>query len=266
MAFETMKAFSQIENDLEKEEEVLRVVCAAKEFAECQIRKGDKTLLNAINKDKIRYKVKGRVKDLNDKVFILMQTILNQYTVENFNLINNISHISNVAPRVVRAMVEVCKEKGFFKCCKQVLLLHKCLNQKMWPDSKNQTRQIEGIGAKLSTLLENAGVTTLPQVLEANPRRLEAICGRKAPFGTNMLQEVKSIPKYEISATPKPETSSSDSKNVQIEVLLTRTQGGVPKKKSFHVCNLIVGNQDNEIVHFQRIKFHFFFFFVFSFS
>jgi ATP-dependent DNA helicase HFM1/MER3 len=75
--FETVKRFQNV-TEQSSFSDVIRTLCSAKEFEEYNFRLGEKKILNAINatKDKIRFQVKGRVKDLEDKIFVLLQVCL----------------------------------------------------------------------------------------------------------------------------------------------------------------------------------------------
>lgn len=63
------------------------------------------------------------------------------------------------------------------------LLLAKSLKQRMWTGSEMETRQLSGIGPLIAQRLAAAGVTTLQQLAEIEPRRLEALAQRHYPFG-----------------------------------------------------------------------------------
>ena len=63
------------------------------------------------------------------------------------------------------------------------LLLQKSLRQRLWTQSELQTRQVLGVGPQAARRLAAAGVQSLRQLAQVDPRRLESICQRNYPFG-----------------------------------------------------------------------------------
>ena len=64
------------------------------------------------------------------------------------------------------------------------MLLQKCLCQRMWEDSQQQSRQLRNVGRQMSERLAAKGIATLRQLAAADPRRIETITQRNYPFGT----------------------------------------------------------------------------------
>ncbi len=66
VAFDTMKNFASIEGQ-EELSTLLNLLCKSKEFEDIPLRRGEKTLLNTLNKDKhkatIRFPWEGKVSD-----------------------------------------------------------------------------------------------------------------------------------------------------------------------------------------------------------
>jgi hypothetical protein len=61
--------------------------------------------------------------------------------------------------------------------------LAKSLRMRLWEDTKRQCRQLPNIGKLLSDRLAAAGLGSFKALLEADPRRVEAVTQRNYPFG-----------------------------------------------------------------------------------
>jgi hypothetical protein len=70
------------------------------------------------------------------------------------------------------------------------LLLSKSLRQRLWTDSKVETRQVPGIGPLIAQRLAAAGVHSLRQLAAVEPRRLESMAQRHFPFGAELQRLV----------------------------------------------------------------------------
>lgn len=148
VAFDTMKLFCTSVENCSSLEDILSILSKSKEFIECNIRLGEKKILNALNKDKekIRFPIKGKVKTFDEKVFILFQAALTNCPVEDWTLKQQQAHILHVAPRLCRCLIDTLREKRYFDSLRNALHLMKNLEQQMWENGDSQLRQLEGVG------------------------------------------------------------------------------------------------------------------------
>ena len=65
--------------------------------------------------------------------------------------------------------------------------LAKSLRQRLWEDTTRQCRQLPNIGRLLSDRLAAAGLGSFKALLQAEPRRIEAVAQRNFPFGACYL-------------------------------------------------------------------------------
>ncbi len=61
----------------------------------------------------------------------------------------------------------------------------------MWENSSQVLRQLDQVGLGKATKLEKSGIVTFEQLANANPRLVEAICGRNPPFGNVIVEEAQ---------------------------------------------------------------------------
>lgn len=85
----------------------------------------------------------------------------------------------------------------------------KCLKQKLWDNSPQFLKQLDGIGNAFCAALTRGGITSFKKLEEANPRRIEAVSpnschsskklvGRKPPFGNKLKELVCAIPRFSL--------------------------------------------------------------------
>ena len=113
-------------------------------------------------------------------------------------------------PRLLRVLCELVVHEQHYAAACAVLPLLPAVKHRLWPDSPHVSRQLPGIGDVMSTALGAAGLTTMAALANADAARIEAVVGRNAPFGSNVLQAIGGVPQYRIDvdaskkATPMP--------------------------------------------------------------
>ena len=92
-----------------------------------------------------------------------------------------------VGQRVARCLSEYvwCSDAPY-STLKSALLLAKCLRAGLWEDSPYVSKQFEGVGLSYSTSLVHAGMTSISSIAAKNPREIEMIVNRPAPFGNRI--------------------------------------------------------------------------------
>jgi ATP-dependent DNA helicase HFM1/MER3 len=130
VAFETMKILNEINKDSNMED-ILILLSKSKEFNEINIRSGDKKCLNTINKDKnIRFPLKNKLKDNNEKIFLLIQykifkkrSFLGDITVDDWSLKQQSILIFQNLPRILRLYIEYVSQKNYYLPLRDCLTL-----------------------------------------------------------------------------------------------------------------------------------------------
>ncbi|CBH18522.1 DEAD/DEAH box helicase, putative [Trypanosoma brucei gambiense DAL972] len=183
--------------------QVLRVFCHSSEFDGLRLRQGDKKHLNELNKV-IRFPLNcgmrgGReVREDWHKVYVLIQAHLDRVAISDFSLRNDCVRLWTVAPRVARFVVDYATTHPCFSLIQQSSLLCRCIEQGTWWDGLI-IKQIEGIGENMAKALHEGGIKNFSDVLQANPRKLEALCGKNPPFGTDLQEKCHSRPMYNLA-------------------------------------------------------------------
>ena len=120
------------------------------------------------------------------KVNCLLQAGMGCLPVTDFSLSQDSLRIFRTAQRVAKFMMEYFLQQGAFQVTLNAVLVFKCVQARLWENSKHVAKQLEKIGLTLSTALVNADITTFEKIESTNPRELEMIMNRHPPFGSQV--------------------------------------------------------------------------------
>uniref|UniRef100_UPI00398EC65E probable ATP-dependent DNA helicase HFM1 isoform X3 n=1 Tax=Pristiophorus japonicus TaxID=55135 RepID=UPI00398EC65E len=259
IAFDTMKLFYLVTGS-ETLTELVTLISNCKEFTDVQLRVNEKKILNTLNKDKnritIRFPMEGKIKTNEMKVNCLIQAQLGCIPVQEFALTQDTAKIFKCGVRVTKCLSELLmqQEKKNFSALLNALILAKCFRAKLWENSTYVSRQLEKIGATLSSAMVNAGLTTFQKIEITNARELELILNRHPPFGNQIRESVIHLPKYELSVE---QLARYHALVAEIVVTITVTNYEQLQKKRTapdnHYTSLIIGDADNQVVYKQKI-------------
>ncbi|XP_077966042.1 putative ATP-dependent DNA helicase HFM1 [Styela clava] len=202
IAFETMKNFLRFQSS-PTIEELTGLVSSCKEFQDINLRVSEKSVLNKLNKNKtsmtIRYPMESRIKTSQMKVNCLLQAVLGNLPLQEFALQQDMNKIFRIASRVSRCFMELQFQNTDFNSLLNAAKFSQCIKAKMWDDSPYVCKQLPGIGPVLATALVNGGIRNFEAVGKRNPRELELIVNRHPPFGNQLQDAVRYLPKYQVS-------------------------------------------------------------------
>jgi ATP-dependent DNA helicase HFM1/MER3 len=196
LAFDTMKHFTALAATAGVEQVIDTLVCAA-ELRDIALRRSDKKDLNALNKD-LRFPRAGKIGEREEKLHCIVQATLGGLKFEQWALNNEAKTVFGHLTRIVRCMAETVAINGHYRALAATLQLVASIKQKMWFDSPHVTRQLPHIGDVMSTALASAGATSLRALAALDPRRIEAIVGRRMPFGDEVLRSLAAVPQYHV--------------------------------------------------------------------
>jgi ATP-dependent DNA helicase HFM1/MER3 len=171
----------------------------------------------------MRFPVKGRIKTTPLKISVLVQSVMGGARIEEWSIKQEAGRALPVAQRIAACAVQCLLWRRAFPAvasavvlCARCLLCwsvvcdalgssNKCLRQEMWEEGGMVLKQLDKIGPVTAAALAAAsacpsawsswlnpsratGITSFGQLLAADPRRIEQVCGRAPPFG-NVTQE-----------------------------------------------------------------------------
>ncbi|CAI5470957.1 unnamed protein product [Closterium sp. Yama58-4] len=262
LSFETMKAISQTPSGA-KMEDVLGVLCRSKELSWIKLRRSEKKFLNDINSEsssRIRYhvmtpggKVKRRIQDDNEKIFILINdTLSGDPSNLDFTMSQDVKGICTNGNRIATCMGRYFIFSKRYMESLSALCLAKCLRHHLWDTSQFLLKQLAGVGHVTAKALLAAGIDSFEKLRQSDPRRLESLTGRKYPFGNQIKEALESLPPSVDVTIAEGEKGNYSGKH---EFRISLKRACFPKttgKKNF--VYLLVGNeQSNSLVFHEKI-------------
>jgi hypothetical protein len=250
--FETIKNIFNIKDN--SEEYILETLSNSHEFAKYRSKLEERKFLNDFNKDcGIKYKVKGCIDTPNKKAFILLQATLANLTVEHWEMRRQQTEILATSLRVLNCFKEMYKQKNDAKGLIQCVILKKCLNQRMWIDTELISRQLPKIGDKLAKNLAKGGINNFEKISKENPRRLETICGKNAPFGNVLVELVNSIPILKLNF----ELNKNYKSYVKLVLNISLPYKKLINQEDFDpytTYHLIIGEREGKLLYQKKVR------------
>ena len=199
ISFETMKHFCQmIERDFQLKDIIQELSKCNELTQEIQIRVSDKKILNELNQKSIRFPMSGKIKSTDMKINCLIQTVFGSesYSINDNTLNQESVRINRTAQRLSKCLADIMYFKVeqnatpiHFNTLLNVIILSKCFKAKLWPDSRQLTKQFQRIGDRISKkILEK--YKSFQELRAADPRDIEFKAERRPPFGTQLLDWV----------------------------------------------------------------------------
>ena len=138
-------------------------------------------------------KIKQRVQTASEKIFLLLQEALSDNPEAlaaagqlDVGMKQDRDRVLRDGLRISRAAAEFFASRRQLAATANALSMVKTLRQRLWPDSRLECRQLDGVGPRQAQALARAGVTTVSRLLAESPRRLEAVLGRHYPYGDQL--------------------------------------------------------------------------------
>ena len=252
--FETMKLFTTL-TPTTSIQELLTLLSHSGEFSQMSLRRSEKLLLNKLHAQ-IKYPNKKTEKKLElvktreDKIYVLIQAILSDEEITDWSLKQEALQIFNILPRIMNGIRSFLSEKKYFISLMNSIFLIQSIQQKIWFDSDQITRQLEKIGKILSQTLSNRGLNSFQKLVEQDPRDLERILNRNPPFGTQLIQSVIKIwPNFEVEIHKEMSINTQKVNNLEVRL---RARNAIEKagkyKNSQNYSSLIVGDVENSLL------------------
>ncbi|XP_022802309.1 probable ATP-dependent DNA helicase HFM1, partial [Stylophora pistillata] len=258
IAYDSMKQFLNIKGT-ESLSDIVDLVSKCREFSDVKLRMNEKRVLNTLNKDKnsetIRFPIKGRIKTTEQKVNCLIQATLGSLPIAEFSLSQDVTKIFRAGQRITRCLTELQMLKSSFMSLQNSVIFAKCMRARLWENSRFVSRQLEKVGPSLSTMMVNAGLTSLKKIEETNPREIELIVNRHPPFGSQIREAASNLPKYDVSVqqTGKHQPNRSE---IVISVTMMnyiKRKDAIGSGRNSHFCILMIADTENNVVFKQRL-------------
>nr|CAG8495207.1 8314_t:CDS:10 [Entrophospora candida] len=155
---------------------LLQKICQTEEFNEVKLHRHEKLALNKLNNhEDIKFPLSERVKNTEEKIFIMIQCILGNIPFEDgptriqFNMESRI--IVQHSHRITKCLADLAAYKNDVKILVISVDLARSISVKMWDDSSLLLRQIDGIGEQYAKKLHGAGIKNFDQLKDSVTKR-----------------------------------------------------------------------------------------------
>ncbi|KAI9725928.1 MAG: Sec63 [Chrysothrix sp. TS-e1954] len=263
--FGSMKLFLGLQRKA-KMSEILSAVAQSQELKAVRFRQGDKGLFKEINGSPMtRFPIKVDLAMSAHRVSLIIQATLGgidlksekRFSASMQQYLADQTFIFQHAQRFVRCIVDCQVALGDSISIRNALELERSLAARAWDDTPMQLTQLEGIGLAAVRKLANGGIASVEDLADTDALKIDMIMSRNPPFGANLLNKLKEMPKLRISlrkiGQPLTVHGRGVALNVNAEVgfLNDRTPTAF-RKKLLHV-SLVAESSDGVLLHFCRL-------------
>ncbi|RKP18239.1 P-loop containing nucleoside triphosphate hydrolase protein [Rozella allomycis CSF55] len=240
--YETIKEIIKID-DLVDDRNILLILSKSKEFESIRFQQGEKGYLNQLNK-KFKMKINGRIKNIFEKVFVLIQMILSDQVDCQVNESNQLTNNDKSSGRnFSMEMNFIIFIQKYPNALLKVIKIGSNIKSSTWDDNPKVLMQVEKIGKANCLLLNKNGIITLNQLASTEEHKIESICKRLPPFGKTILENVKKLPNISISI---------NNNNALIKLNNPSTVSYKNNKGRFYI-HLIIINDSNQLFFYEKL-------------
>lgn len=197
--FDTMERIVRLDTSAPSRR-IFETLCQAEEFDSHRFRHGEKTIYKEINKHSSIKWSPAKLTTAADKVSLLIQSAVGGVEIKAAGVALEISAVMGDANRIARCIVDCMVIKASVGVVKRAFYLQRSIKAKCWIDSPLVLRQLPRLGEAAVRSLAFHNIRSLPDLRNADPRRLEVILKRKPPFGNEIVESVNRLPRLTMSA------------------------------------------------------------------
>ncbi|CAM42951.2 putative DEAD/DEAH box helicase-like protein [Leishmania braziliensis MHOM/BR/75/M2904] len=195
--------------------EVLQLLCNCQELVEVRLRQGDRGPLNELNKS-VKYPLhSGRrggreVREDWQKAFVLIQAHIELLSFAEVSLRNDSLRLWAVVPRVSRFLEEYAwAATTSYSLAVHANVLARCIERRVWPDGL-VLRQLKHVSDSVAKTLLRSGYRAFESLGSVDARQLEVLCSRLPPFGSQVLSEVRRLPRISLDLSSTASAAEAD--------------------------------------------------------
>ncbi|KII64997.1 U5 small nuclear ribonucleoprotein helicase [Thelohanellus kitauei] len=201
---ETINTYNRLLTPSISQIELFRTVSLSSEFKYLTVRAEEKIELQQLL-EKVPIPIKESIEDPAAKINVLLQSYISQLKLDGFVLMSDMIYITQSAGRLVRAIFEICHNRGWAESTEKALALSKMIDKRMWA-SMCPLRQFAKIPPEIVRKIEKKDFHW-ERFFDLEPHEVgEVIHAPK--MGKVLHKFIHHIPKLELSAHAHPITRS----------------------------------------------------------
>ncbi|CAM9813986.1 unnamed protein product [Ectocarpus sp. 6 AP-2014] len=218
--FESMKAILGVSEN-HGTRDILRV-CAECNEVNVPLRRAEKRFLNDLNQ-KVRYSPpkKEVVRTPADKALVLLQAALGGLHLDDWTLRGEQTAMLDTSARLLGCCAEslAVAGRGGGLGCAVSLRLMRSFRLRLWMDAeRGQLKQLPGVGDTMSGRLEASGIITLTDLGCSTSVKVDAITGRKHPFGNGIRHAALQLLTRALTASVSRQQMGDGRQELQVRV------------------------------------------------
>ncbi|GMH32834.1 hypothetical protein BSKO_00668 [Bryopsis sp. KO-2023] len=244
---DTIRTFNECLKKTTTAHDILVMLSKASEFESMAVREEELIELDEMLNNACPYGVRGGVEDPSGKANVLMQAYVSRQSAEAFSLVADMMYVAKNAPRICRAVFEICLRRGWSTVAEIMLNLCKAFELRLWPH-QHPFRQFESImGSNLLDKLEKAELW-LDQLYDLDKAEISRLLQNKVA-GDQVLECLDYFPSLELDVAMQPITRTV----IQVRLKLApafkwkdRHHGSV-----VHWLILVEDSENDRIYHYE---------------
>lgn len=185
------------------EEDIITMISMSSEFENINVRDDELPELDQLSRG-CNYEIKGGTETKHGKTSVLLQTFVSREKLDSFSLMADLNYVSQNAPRLARALFEICLNKGWPSAAEMCLSVSKALEWRLWPHQHPLWQFESFLKPNLIEKIQEYGFDIL-QLKEMKADEIGAAL-RHPSVGQKILSAIENIPTLDLDAKVVPIT------------------------------------------------------------
>jgi len=185
-------------------EDILSMISKSSEFENLAVRDEELIELDGLARSACPYDPRGGSENKYGKANILLQAYISRTRMDSFSLIADSNYVAQNAPRLARALFEICLRFGWSSAAELCLTVSKCFEHRLWPDQHPLWQFDSVLKYELIRKLEERNFD-LEQLRDMTPSDIGAAL-RHPAAGPQIATAVNAFPTLGIEANLHPIT------------------------------------------------------------
>lgn len=185
------------------EEDILYMISKSSEFENLNVRDEELPELDDLYRT-CSFQPRGGPETKHGKANILLQAFISRTRVESFSLIADLNYVSQNAPRLARALYEICMNKGWPSAAETCLSIAKSIEWTLWPQQHPLWQFEEFLKRDVLQKLEKLNLDLL-HLKEMKADEIGAAL-RHPAAGSKVVAALSQLPMLDIQASIMPIT------------------------------------------------------------
>lgn len=212
LLFDTVKEFKKISKS-DSIRSMLLLLSGSSEYNEIHIKREEKKILNEIRNIKGRFIDKEKVKNDIDKRFILFEAGIGNIKLEDWSLTMEMEEILSIGNRILNGLIKYLMN---IECISVIyaIMIERSIKQRMWEDSEEILRQLNGIGCVVCKRLLERGINSFNDLKKLSVIEIDEIISRHV--GENIKKELNKICSFKLEVMKIERIKELNKNKIQI--------------------------------------------------